>query len=44
MSGNYEEPGIAIEREALANAKAREPERPLGKPFTIPSPKNYPVK
>jgi hypothetical protein len=34
--GNYEEPGIAIEREALANAKARETERPAGKFFVTP--------
>jgi hypothetical protein len=42
MPGNYIEPGILTEKQALASAKERRDEnRPVGAPFVIPSPKNY---
>jgi hypothetical protein len=42
MRENYQEPGALTEQEALKNAAARRDEnRPLGKPFVIPSPKTY---
>ena len=45
VSGNYIEPGISVERQALANAEDRRDENRLaGAPFVIPSPKNYSPK
>ncbi len=44
VPGNYIDPGVSVEKQALASAAARRDEgRPTGVPFVIPSPKNYPV-
>jgi hypothetical protein len=41
---NYEEPGVLIEKQTLANAtERRDDNKPAGVPFTTLSPKNYPV-
>jgi hypothetical protein len=42
QQGNVQEVGAEIERVALQNVRLRERERPVGKPFTIESPKIYP--